>query len=122
MTLLERITSVLERARIAGGWDDEAVARRVLVEIREPSSVMKTAGFYTPGIHWGPDATIEDAGDCYRTMIDGVVGDDALQIAASYADAARDEQAPAFPQPAALDPDNAAIARHWDPYRKPEPE
>lgn len=33
MTLLQRITAVLERARVAGGWDDEAVARKVLAEM-----------------------------------------------------------------------------------------
>lgn len=30
MTAVERVTALLERARIDGGWDDEAVARRVL--------------------------------------------------------------------------------------------
>jgi hypothetical protein len=30
MTTLERITAILERARVAGGWDDEAVAKAVL--------------------------------------------------------------------------------------------
>lgn len=30
MTALERITAVLERARIAGGWIDEEVAKQVL--------------------------------------------------------------------------------------------
>jgi hypothetical protein len=32
MTVLERITGVLERARVAGGWIDEDVARQVLAE------------------------------------------------------------------------------------------
>ncbi len=30
MTALERITAVLERARVAGGWVDEVVAAAVL--------------------------------------------------------------------------------------------
>lgn len=33
MTALERITHILERARIDGGWDDEAVAARVLAAL-----------------------------------------------------------------------------------------
>jgi hypothetical protein len=33
MTVLERITAVLERARIAGGWIDEDVAAAVLAEL-----------------------------------------------------------------------------------------
>jgi hypothetical protein len=33
MTMLERITRVLERARIDGGWLDDEVARAVLAEI-----------------------------------------------------------------------------------------
>jgi hypothetical protein len=33
MTVLERITTVLERARIAGGWIDEDVAVAVLAEL-----------------------------------------------------------------------------------------
>lgn len=30
MTVLERITAILQQARIAGGWDDEDVAKAVL--------------------------------------------------------------------------------------------
>lgn len=30
MTALERVTAILERARVAGGWTDEAVAAEVL--------------------------------------------------------------------------------------------
>lgn len=33
MTALERITAVLERVRVAGGWIDEDVARAVLTEL-----------------------------------------------------------------------------------------
>lgn len=33
MTLLERITAILERARFAGGWIDENVAAQVLAEL-----------------------------------------------------------------------------------------
>lgn len=33
MSLLDRITVVLERARVAGGWIDEDVAALVLAEI-----------------------------------------------------------------------------------------
>jgi hypothetical protein len=33
MTLLERITAVLQRARMAGGWIDEDVAEAVLAEL-----------------------------------------------------------------------------------------
>jgi hypothetical protein len=33
VTLLERVTAVLERARVAGGWTDEDVARDVLIEL-----------------------------------------------------------------------------------------
>jgi hypothetical protein len=33
VTTLDRITAILERARIAGGWIDEDVAREVLKEL-----------------------------------------------------------------------------------------
>jgi hypothetical protein len=33
MTALERVTRVLERARVAGGWIDEDVAAAVLVAL-----------------------------------------------------------------------------------------
>ncbi len=33
MSLLERITAILERARVLGGWIDEDVARQVLAEL-----------------------------------------------------------------------------------------
>lgn len=33
MNALERITEILERARVAGGWDDENVAWSVLAEL-----------------------------------------------------------------------------------------
>jgi hypothetical protein len=33
VTTLERITAILERARVAGGWDDQDVARAVLSEL-----------------------------------------------------------------------------------------
>jgi hypothetical protein len=33
MTALERITALLEQARIAGGWIDEDVARAILSEL-----------------------------------------------------------------------------------------
>jgi hypothetical protein len=33
MTAIERVTAVLERARVAGGWIDDIVARRVLAEL-----------------------------------------------------------------------------------------
>jgi len=33
MTVLEQITAILERARVAGGWIDEDVARVVLAEL-----------------------------------------------------------------------------------------
>lgn len=33
MTALERITAILERARVAGGWVDEDVAAAVLAEL-----------------------------------------------------------------------------------------
>lgn len=40
MTLLERITAVLERARVAGGWIDEDVAAAVLAEMRDPTDAV----------------------------------------------------------------------------------
>lgn len=30
MTVLQRITEILHRARVAGGWDDEDVAKQIL--------------------------------------------------------------------------------------------
>lgn len=33
MTAVERVTRILERARVAGGWIDEDVAVAVLVEL-----------------------------------------------------------------------------------------
>lgn len=33
MTALDRVTRILERARIAGGWLDDEVARKVLDEL-----------------------------------------------------------------------------------------
>jgi hypothetical protein len=33
MSALERITAILERARVAGGWIDEDVAARILAEL-----------------------------------------------------------------------------------------
>lgn len=33
MTALDRVTAILERARVSGGWIDEDVARRVLTEL-----------------------------------------------------------------------------------------
>jgi hypothetical protein len=33
MTALARVAGVLAQARVAGGWDDEAVARAVLAEL-----------------------------------------------------------------------------------------
>jgi hypothetical protein len=33
MTVLERITAILERARVGGGWIDEDVARAILSEL-----------------------------------------------------------------------------------------
>jgi hypothetical protein len=33
MNTLERITAILERARVAGGWIDQDVARVVLAEL-----------------------------------------------------------------------------------------
>lgn len=33
MNALDRVTSVLERARIDGGWTDEVVAHRVLIAL-----------------------------------------------------------------------------------------
>lgn len=68
MTTLERITRVLERARIDGGWDDENVALKVLEAAREPDAVMKTAGYYAS--RFAENTTTEDAGDCFRAMID----------------------------------------------------
>lgn len=38
--MLARITAVLERARVAGGWIDEDVAAAVLAEMREPTDAM----------------------------------------------------------------------------------
>lgn len=38
--MLERIIGILERARVAGGWIDEDVARAVLTEMREPTEAM----------------------------------------------------------------------------------
>lgn len=45
MTMLKRITAVLERARVAGGWDDEAVGRAMLAEMRKPTEVMTYAAW-----------------------------------------------------------------------------
>ncbi len=33
MNALDRVTAILERARVAGGWIDEEVARQVLNEL-----------------------------------------------------------------------------------------
>ena len=44
MSLLQRITAILERARVAGGWIDEDVARDVLRAIREPGEALLGIG------------------------------------------------------------------------------
>jgi hypothetical protein len=61
MTTLERITAILERARVAGGWDDEAVARAVLAGIREPTAAMKDAVHHSDA--YSPER-------CWHAMID----------------------------------------------------
>lgn len=33
MTALERITAILEQARVAGGWVDDVVASQILAEL-----------------------------------------------------------------------------------------
>jgi hypothetical protein len=43
--MLERIEGVLKRARVAGGWQDDAVARDVLAVMREPDAAMINAGY-----------------------------------------------------------------------------
>jgi hypothetical protein len=45
VTTLERITAILERARVAGGWIDEDVAAQVLAEMRRPTEAMTYAAW-----------------------------------------------------------------------------
>lgn len=79
-TLLERITAVLERARIDGGWDDETVARAVLQEMREPTGAMKDAGAETYGIGNGAigaqfSVLAGQPTKAYRAMIDAALSE-----------------------------------------------
>lgn len=60
MTMLARITAILERARVAGGWIDEDVAASVLAEMREPTEVMLAAA----------DIASDDATENWQRMID----------------------------------------------------
>lgn len=72
MTLFERVTAVLENARVAGGWTDEGVARRVLVEMREPDEAMIIAG-----------VRFENIGDMagrYRAMIDAALAEGPTEL------------------------------------------
>lgn len=63
MTLLERIAAVLERARLDGGWDDEAVAFKVLREMHEPTDAMLDTSGY------------QDAGDVWRSFINAALNE-----------------------------------------------
>lgn len=74
MTLLDRIAATLRRARIDGGWDDEAVAERVLREMREPTERMiDAAGAHDD--HSTPYVQCEDGGVHRRAMIDAALNE-----------------------------------------------
>lgn len=75
MTMLERITGVLERARVAGGWIDEDVARAVLTEIREPTEAMQVAGHNVRNDPTTGQPTACGTDEIYTAMIDAAVAE-----------------------------------------------
>lgn len=73
--MLQRIITVLERARVAGGWIDEDVARAVLREMREPPfkyGDIATRAFNQGGIMLGG----ESGRRAWRAMIDAALNEE----------------------------------------------
>ena len=66
--MLERIEAVLKRARVAGGGEDDVVARDVLRAMREPTETMIKAAFWEDG-----EAT---ARNVWREMIADALGNE----------------------------------------------
>jgi hypothetical protein len=60
----------------ADAWR-EAV-RKAIAAIREPNATTKTAGYY--GARFADGATIEDAGECWRQMIDAILTPSTISI------------------------------------------
>lgn len=79
MTMLQRITTVLERARVAGGWIDEDVARAVLREMREADEAMITRVMEKGPLSLGyADAmnSVKEYTYAWRAMIDAALNED----------------------------------------------
>lgn len=77
VTFLQRISNILHRARVDGGWDDEDVARKVLEAIREPTDAMvEKADDLTDHGDWGstPDVPASHT-IAWRTMIDAALAE-----------------------------------------------
>lgn len=73
--MIQRLAEVLRRARVDGGWDDEAVAGKVLREMREPTDRMIDAAGAQDD-HSTPYVQCEDGGVHWRAMIDAALAED----------------------------------------------
>ena len=62
--------AALDSVDVDGPVDFLAAARAAIAALRKPTAFMKTAGFYRGTARFAESATVEDAAEVWRAMID----------------------------------------------------